>query len=254
MAYEFKKLADIEAVETATDAANVLIEESGEIKRVPKSDVGFKLPEGGTEGQVLIKTADGEGWGDVATSGSTVSVAYVNADSLDADTTVEYAKELKDFWLIDGHYVYRSGYYRVQYSETADPCDACSTISTWKLYVAGGDYSAFQITQTQYNEILAAWETVENSGTSTVSVVSTDDITADTAVEYAKALQDLWIVDGNYVYRSEYQAYESTKTDPCDACSTITTWYVKIAEDHVYQITETQCDEIHAAWTALAGA
>lgn len=37
---EFKRLADVEVLESATDEANVLIEENGEIKRVPKTEVG----------------------------------------------------------------------------------------------------------------------------------------------------------------------------------------------------------------------
>lgn len=40
MAYNFKKLSDVEVVETPADAANVLIEENGVIKRAPKSEVG----------------------------------------------------------------------------------------------------------------------------------------------------------------------------------------------------------------------
>ena len=40
MAYEFKKLNDVEIVETPMDTANVLIEEDGVIKRAPKSAVG----------------------------------------------------------------------------------------------------------------------------------------------------------------------------------------------------------------------
>lgn len=37
---EFKKLSDVTLVEEAVDTANVLIEENGEIKRVPKTEVG----------------------------------------------------------------------------------------------------------------------------------------------------------------------------------------------------------------------
>lgn len=37
---EFKRLAEVTAAEEAGDAANVLIEEGGEIKRVPKTAVG----------------------------------------------------------------------------------------------------------------------------------------------------------------------------------------------------------------------
>lgn len=39
-AYEFKKLSDVTAVETPSDTANVLIEESGAVKKVPIASVG----------------------------------------------------------------------------------------------------------------------------------------------------------------------------------------------------------------------
>lgn len=39
MAYEFKKLADVEAAETASEAVNILVEDEGVIKRVPKEAV-----------------------------------------------------------------------------------------------------------------------------------------------------------------------------------------------------------------------
>lgn len=37
---EFTRLADVEVVETANDTDKVLIEQNGEIKRVPKTEVG----------------------------------------------------------------------------------------------------------------------------------------------------------------------------------------------------------------------
>lgn len=37
---EFQKLSEVEKLETASDNASVLIEEGGEIKRVPKKEVG----------------------------------------------------------------------------------------------------------------------------------------------------------------------------------------------------------------------
>lgn len=37
---EFKKLSEVEQIETASDNATVLVEEGGEIKRVPKKEVG----------------------------------------------------------------------------------------------------------------------------------------------------------------------------------------------------------------------
>ena len=46
---EFTRLADVEVVETANDTDKVLIEQNGEIKRVPKTEVG-----GGGSGNALI--------------------------------------------------------------------------------------------------------------------------------------------------------------------------------------------------------
>lgn len=42
MAFEFKKLSDVEVVEEPTESANVLIEENGVIKKAPKTAVGGK--------------------------------------------------------------------------------------------------------------------------------------------------------------------------------------------------------------------
>lgn len=47
---EFKRLADVDIVETANDTDKVLIEQNGEIKRVPKTEVG------GSGGNTLIIT------------------------------------------------------------------------------------------------------------------------------------------------------------------------------------------------------
>lgn len=49
---EFKRLADVEIVETANDTDKVLIEQNGEIKRVPKTEVG------GSGGGLLIIDAN----------------------------------------------------------------------------------------------------------------------------------------------------------------------------------------------------
>ena len=40
MAYEFKKLSDVEVVAEPTETANILIEENGVIKKAPKTAVG----------------------------------------------------------------------------------------------------------------------------------------------------------------------------------------------------------------------
>ena len=49
---EFTRLADVEVVETANDIDKVLIEQNGEIKRVPKTEVG------GSGGNTLVMQFD----------------------------------------------------------------------------------------------------------------------------------------------------------------------------------------------------
>lgn len=91
MAVEFKKLAGVDTVETATDAANVLIEEDGVIKRVPKTEVGGS---GGSEPEVVI----------IDTRGSTEHIGYVRqkmVDSLDNNVpTIFYLKGAKGIYLV----------------------------------------------------------------------------------------------------------------------------------------------------------
>ena len=52
MATEFKKLSEVTVLEEATDNSYVLVEEDGEIYRVPKSLVG-----GGAKGMIVKLTA-----------------------------------------------------------------------------------------------------------------------------------------------------------------------------------------------------
>ena len=53
MALEFKKLSEVTLAEKAVDTANVLIEENGEIKRVPKTEVG-----GSGSAAIIIKDTE----------------------------------------------------------------------------------------------------------------------------------------------------------------------------------------------------
>jgi hypothetical protein len=53
MAYNFKSIADVEVVAKPTESANVLIEENGVIKKVPKTEVGGK-DDGAGSGAVFI--------------------------------------------------------------------------------------------------------------------------------------------------------------------------------------------------------
>ena len=86
MAVEFKKLAGVDTVETATDAANVLIEEGGVIKRVPKTEVGGS---GGSEPEVVI----------IDRNRGTEHIGYVKQkmiDSLDNNIPTIFYHKLSD--------------------------------------------------------------------------------------------------------------------------------------------------------------
>lgn len=54
MATEFKKLSEVAVLEEAAETAYVLVEENGEIYRVPKTAVGGA---GGAQGMVVELTA-----------------------------------------------------------------------------------------------------------------------------------------------------------------------------------------------------
>lgn len=66
MALDFTRLSDVTLVEEATETANVLIEEGGEIKRVPKTEVGG----GKSEYDAVIRVNWADGDGPVLVSGS----------------------------------------------------------------------------------------------------------------------------------------------------------------------------------------
>lgn len=57
MAYEFKRLSDVEVVAEPTESANVLIEENGVIKKAPKTAVGGAG--GGGEEPDMVITVEG---------------------------------------------------------------------------------------------------------------------------------------------------------------------------------------------------
>lgn len=67
---EFKKLSEVEQIEAASDNATVLIEEGGDIKRVPKSAVG------GAGGYVVVITENDLNNPIVSFNGIVVSANY----------------------------------------------------------------------------------------------------------------------------------------------------------------------------------
>ena len=77
MAYEFKKLSDVEVVAEPTESANVLIEEDGVIKKAPKTAVGGA----GGAGGYIWTLAEGD--------------YTVDKDSLTITVTANYDEVLK---------------------------------------------------------------------------------------------------------------------------------------------------------------
>lgn len=64
MAYEFKKLSAVEAIESLTDSANILVEENGVIKKISKDEIGggIKVASTATVGQtIVVKAVDESG-------------------------------------------------------------------------------------------------------------------------------------------------------------------------------------------------
>jgi hypothetical protein len=59
---EFKKLSAVEMVETVNDAAHVLIEENGVVKRAPKDEVGgIKVASAEVGQTIVVKAVDDNG-------------------------------------------------------------------------------------------------------------------------------------------------------------------------------------------------
>ena len=84
----FKKLGEVTLAENASDSANVLIEESGEIKRVPKTEVG-----GSDTGRftVTLTTTDGTNWTADKTFDE-ISSAYMNGKYIEVNIFGFYAQ------------------------------------------------------------------------------------------------------------------------------------------------------------------
>lgn len=91
MAYEFKRLSDVEIVETPADATNVLIEENGVIKKAPKTAVG-----GSGEATTVIKIV-ADSWDDVTADSITFEkgdISTLRADGVSNPASVRVVHEL----------------------------------------------------------------------------------------------------------------------------------------------------------------
>ena len=139
MAYNFMKLSEVDIAESVSEAAHVLVEDGGEVKRVAKAIIG-----GG---------------------GSSTMQVYSSA-TINVEELVEHAKTIKPH-----------GYYSANYDKyaliTVDSYDVHYSFDD----CCGGDvyflrgYGSYPlstnnivwtvtITANQYNEIIAAWKTL----------------------------------------------------------------------------------------------
>lgn len=325
MAYEFRKLGEVDAVETATDEANVLIEEEGSVKRVPKSEVGFKLPEGGTAGQVLAKTEEGEEWTNLPEAPEVAQAdwsvndesdpAYVrgrthwcerNTEVVLTETTVETefsSTYNRPYAAIDAPHVDRSAksctivFDGVPYEYDNEYIayhggarfgnlalhDSCVSDTGEPFYL--DLYTGYVLTETAGEHTLSIEALIdetyhpldekyipdtvatkeyvdEKGGSAKIDCVNVDNLSVDDMIEYAKNLKDFWLFDfgtsGAKVVRTHsYQTYRSETI--CD-CSSVISYYLKVvlrnseAGFYSFDITEAQYNEILEAWAALAGA
>ena len=94
---EFKKLSEVERIETVSDNATVLVEEDGEIKRVPKKEVGgaggyvIRLGQDSVfaEGQYVYACLDNyDELYDILVAGGTVWIDYTDAPQYAAPSSV----------------------------------------------------------------------------------------------------------------------------------------------------------------------
>lgn len=104
MAYEFKKLSDVAAVETPADTANVLIEEDGVIKKVAKEKVApvveaLPLPETATVGQ-MFKVSEVDENGKVTKVEAVDMPSGNEYDAIVAELTVD--DDTRAWQLVDG--------------------------------------------------------------------------------------------------------------------------------------------------------
>lgn len=76
MAFEFKRLSDVEIVNTASDDTTVLIEEDGDIKRINKNKLG-----GGTVKSVNGVKPDAEGNIEIAAGDVTSNSVIINSST-----------------------------------------------------------------------------------------------------------------------------------------------------------------------------
>lgn len=89
MAYEFKKITEVEVVNTSTDNTNVLVEMDGAVKRVPAKEIG-----GAGSWNDLTDKPFGETSEDVVYLEETTKSFYQSGNSFEASDDTEYPSSL----------------------------------------------------------------------------------------------------------------------------------------------------------------
>lgn len=118
MAYEFKKLSAVEAVETPADTANVLIEENGVIKKTPSG----VFTGGGGGGGVNIVTVLDHKWLTINGETCPIEATYMG-DEVYVIYNTEWFIKLRD--ALNGA--------ALIYSITSHKSEDGSAYSSWKL-------------------------------------------------------------------------------------------------------------------------
>lgn len=145
MSYNFKTYSDLEITESLGDSSYILVEENGEVKRFAAAGV--------------------------AAAASTKLDLY-NVDNLSREEMIALTKELKEFLYLNTNDDYscyagdvettvrKNVNYKLYYDDEDTLTDDCGSVTgtnpaSWTLIA---DAFTLDITEEEYNEILAAWE------------------------------------------------------------------------------------------------
>lgn len=143
MSYNFKTYSDLEIAESLGDSSYILVEENGEVKRFAAAGV--------------------------AAAASTKLDLY-NIDNLSREEMIAFAKEYKKFLYINKDdscipgdlitTIYENNSYVLYYDNEDTQTDGCGSVTgtspaSWTLRA---DAFNLDLTEEEYNEILAAWE------------------------------------------------------------------------------------------------
>lgn len=142
MSYNFKTYSDLEIAESLGDSSYILVEENGEVKRFAAAGI--------------------------ASAATSSKLDLYNIDNLSREEMIAFAKEYKKFLYINKDdscnpgdlitTIHENNSYVLYYDNEDAGNDSCGypgNPDTWTL--RAGAFT-LDITEEEYNEILAAWE------------------------------------------------------------------------------------------------